>query len=196
MLAAAQDWIKEHKERGIQPVFANPSRQVVRLMRAAGLHDLIGEEFITVRMNDAVLLCQVRAPPTLVGFMRGAAPCGRELHVRLHKAVKLGDAQFAGASWQPVWEAHRTQQSKRVCWASLKVSACVLLLRSCSPSAEAQRPGRPPSAIRRWNCRPGSATACEMQWLCSWQSRAWLARAPRPVTCCFCRVLPHLGASS
>ncbi len=56
----AQDWIKDHKARGIQPVFANPSRQVVRLMRAAGLHDLIGEDFITVRMNDAVLLCQAR----------------------------------------------------------------------------------------------------------------------------------------
>ena len=106
VLAAAQDWIKEHKERGIQPVFANPSRQVVRLMRAAGLHDLIGEEFITVRMNDAVLLCQVRAPPPWSASCGGATPCGRELHVCLHKAAKLGDAQFAGASWQPAWEVH------------------------------------------------------------------------------------------
>ena len=96
MLAAAQDWIKEHKERGVQPVFANPSRQVVRLMRAAGLHDLIGEEFITVRMNDAVLLCQVRALPPWLGSCGGAATCGLELHVCLHKAVKLGDAQLAG----------------------------------------------------------------------------------------------------
>ena len=59
-----QEWIEEHKSRGIQPVFANPSRQVVRVMRSAGLPELIGEEFITVRMNDAVLLCQVRHPPS------------------------------------------------------------------------------------------------------------------------------------
>ena len=54
-----QEWIEEHKSRGIQPVFANPSHQVVRVMRSAGLPELIGEEYITVRMNDAVLLCQV-----------------------------------------------------------------------------------------------------------------------------------------
>ena len=53
----------------MQPVFANPSHKVVRLMRAAGLHDLVGEEFITVRMNDAVLLCQARTfPPKSVSW--------------------------------------------------------------------------------------------------------------------------------
>ena len=48
------------KARNIQPVFANPSRKVVRLLQNAKLPAIIGEDFITVRMNDAVLLCQVK----------------------------------------------------------------------------------------------------------------------------------------
>ncbi|KAK9843672.1 hypothetical protein WJX81_001934 [Elliptochloris bilobata] len=67
-----KDWITDHKARGIQPVFANPSRQVVRVLRSAGLHELIGEEFITVRMNDAVLLCQELLAE------RGGAKAGKE----------------------------------------------------------------------------------------------------------------------
>ena len=57
---APQEWISSHKKRGIQPVISNPSRQVMHLLEKAGVPELIGEEYITVRMNDAVLLCQVR----------------------------------------------------------------------------------------------------------------------------------------
>ena len=55
-----QDWIVDHKNNGIQPVFANPSRSVVRQMENAALPDLIGREFIAVRMHDAIRICQVR----------------------------------------------------------------------------------------------------------------------------------------
>ena len=55
-----QDWIVDHKNNGIQPVFANPSRSVVRQMENANLPDLIGREFIAVRMHDAIRICQVR----------------------------------------------------------------------------------------------------------------------------------------
>ena len=54
-----QDWITSHKKRGIQPVISNPSRQVMHLLEKAGIPELIGEEYITVRVNDAVLMCQV-----------------------------------------------------------------------------------------------------------------------------------------
>ena len=57
-----QDWITSHKKRGIQPVISNPSRQVMHLLEKAGIPELIGEEYITVRVNDAVLMCQVSAP--------------------------------------------------------------------------------------------------------------------------------------
>lgn len=54
-----QDWIRQHKDKGIQPVISNPSRQVMRLLEKAHIPQLIGEEYITVRVNDAVLLCRV-----------------------------------------------------------------------------------------------------------------------------------------
>lgn len=56
---SAQDWVIDHKKQDIQPVFANPSRSVVRQMSNAGLPKIIGEPFIAVRMHDAVRLCQV-----------------------------------------------------------------------------------------------------------------------------------------
>ena len=31
-----QDWITQHQTRGVQPVFANPSRLVVRLLERSG----------------------------------------------------------------------------------------------------------------------------------------------------------------
>ena len=46
------------KANNIQPVFANPARQVVRLMEAARLPQIIGENFISVRIHDAVTYCQ------------------------------------------------------------------------------------------------------------------------------------------
>lgn len=55
-----QDWIDGHRKEGVQPVFANPSRTVVRQLNSAGLQDIIGPQFIVVRMADAVRLCQVR----------------------------------------------------------------------------------------------------------------------------------------
>ena len=55
-----QDWITDHKNNGIQPVFANPSRSVVRQMENAKLPELIGREFIAVRMHDAIRICQVK----------------------------------------------------------------------------------------------------------------------------------------
>ncbi len=58
-----QDWIRQHKDKGIQPVISNPSRQVMRLLEKAHIPQLIGEEFITVRVNDAVLLCKVQLFP-------------------------------------------------------------------------------------------------------------------------------------
>ena len=58
-----QDWITSHKKRGIQPVISNPSRQVMHLLEKAGIPELIGEEYITVRVNDAVLMCQVSTLP-------------------------------------------------------------------------------------------------------------------------------------
>lgn len=54
-----QDWIVDHKKRDIQPVFANPNRVVVRQLVNAGLPDVIGRQFIAVRMHDAVQLCKV-----------------------------------------------------------------------------------------------------------------------------------------
>ena len=68
-----QDWIKQHKDRGVQPVLSNPSRQVMRLLEKANVPQLIGEEYITVRVNDAVLLCKASAP--------GPAACRRSLCV-------------------------------------------------------------------------------------------------------------------
>ena len=63
MLAVAQDWIRQHKEKGVQPVISNPSREVMRLLEKAHIPQLIGDEYITVRVNDAVLLCKVAARP-------------------------------------------------------------------------------------------------------------------------------------
>jgi len=48
----------------VQPVIANPCRTVVRQLNSAKFQDLIGSQFIVVRMADAVHLCQV--PPLLV----------------------------------------------------------------------------------------------------------------------------------
>ena len=62
MALPTQDWIRSHKKAGIQPVISNPSRQAMHLLTKAGIPELIGEQFITVRVNDAVLMCQVRAP--------------------------------------------------------------------------------------------------------------------------------------
>ena len=53
-----QEWVRNLKANSIQPVFANPARQVVRLMEAAKLPQIIGEEFISVRIHDAVTYCQ------------------------------------------------------------------------------------------------------------------------------------------
>ena len=61
-MGCLQTWIRSHKKAGIQPVISNPSRQAMHLLTKAGIPELIGEQFITVRVNDAVLLCQVRAP--------------------------------------------------------------------------------------------------------------------------------------
>jgi MFS superfamily sulfate permease-like transporter len=52
------DWIDDHKRRGIQTVFANPSRQVIQLFERAGIPKKVGEEFILVRTHDAVTYCQ------------------------------------------------------------------------------------------------------------------------------------------
>lgn len=54
-----------HKKAGIQPVISNPSRQIMRLLEKAHIPELIGEEYITVRMADAVALCQVCVYPIL-----------------------------------------------------------------------------------------------------------------------------------
>ncbi len=59
MALLPQDWIRSHKKAGIQPVISNPSRQAMHLLTKAGIPELIGEQFITVRVNDAVLMCQV-----------------------------------------------------------------------------------------------------------------------------------------
>ncbi len=59
-MAVAQDWVVSHKRAGIQPVISNPSRQIMRLLEKAHIPEVIGEEYITVRMADAVALCQVR----------------------------------------------------------------------------------------------------------------------------------------
>lgn len=53
-----QEWVRNLKANKIQPVFANPCRQVVRLFEAARLPQVIGEEFISVRIHDAVTYCQ------------------------------------------------------------------------------------------------------------------------------------------
>ncbi len=53
-----QEWVRNLKANNIQPVFANPCRQVVRLFEAASLPKIIGEEFISVRIHDAVTYCQ------------------------------------------------------------------------------------------------------------------------------------------
>ena len=63
MVAVAQDWIRQHKEKGVQPVISNPSREVMRLLEKARIPQLIGDEYITVRVNDAVLLCKVAVCP-------------------------------------------------------------------------------------------------------------------------------------
>ena len=63
LLLCLQDWIRQHKDKGIQPVISNPSRQVMRLLEKAHIPQLIGEEYITVRVNDAVLLCRVHLFP-------------------------------------------------------------------------------------------------------------------------------------
>lgn len=63
-----QDWIRENNARGTQLVFANPSRQVTRMLENAGIPDKLGRRFISVRMDDAVAMCQVSASllvPTL-----------------------------------------------------------------------------------------------------------------------------------
>ena len=56
-----QEWTRNLKANGVQPVFANPARQVQRLFEAARLPQIIGEEFISVRIHDAVTYCQVRS---------------------------------------------------------------------------------------------------------------------------------------
>ena len=53
-----QEWVRNLKANNIQPVFSNPARQVVRLFEAARLPQVIGEEFMSVRMHDAVTYCQ------------------------------------------------------------------------------------------------------------------------------------------
>ena len=53
-----QEWVRNLKANNIQPVFANPARQVVRLFEAARLPQVIGEEFISVRIHDAITYCQ------------------------------------------------------------------------------------------------------------------------------------------
>lgn len=53
-----QEWVRNLKANSIQPVFSNPARQVVRLFEAARLPQIIGEEFMSVRMHDAVTYCQ------------------------------------------------------------------------------------------------------------------------------------------
>lgn len=54
-----QDWIADHKARGIQPVLANPSRTVLAQLEHAAIPELIGREYVSVRIQDAVSLCQV-----------------------------------------------------------------------------------------------------------------------------------------
>ena len=60
LCGCVQDWVVSHKRAGVQPVISNPSRQIMRLLEKAHIPELIGEEYITVRMADAVALCQVR----------------------------------------------------------------------------------------------------------------------------------------
>lgn len=57
-MKCSQEWVRNLKANSIQPVFANPARQVVRLLEAASLPKIIGEDFISVRIHDAVTYCQ------------------------------------------------------------------------------------------------------------------------------------------
>ena len=66
-----QEWVRNLKANNIQPVFANPCRQVVRLFEAARLPQVIGEEFISVRIHDAVTYCQeLMADRTSISWIR------------------------------------------------------------------------------------------------------------------------------
>ena len=102
-----QDWITQHKKRGIQPVISNPSRQVMHLLEKAGIPELIGEEYITVRVNDAVLMCQVSARPALRAAP--SLPCCQHVSactagfLRLHEAVQgLGVSLHDRVAWKGV----------------------------------------------------------------------------------------------
>lgn len=55
--AHSQEWVRNLKANNIQPVISNPARQVMRLFEAARLPHIIGEEFMSVRMHDAVTYC-------------------------------------------------------------------------------------------------------------------------------------------
>jgi sulfate transporter 4 len=48
------DYVREHRERGITVIFANPSKKVVRQLEDARLVQHIGAEHIFVRSSDAV----------------------------------------------------------------------------------------------------------------------------------------------
>ena len=59
LLALLQICIKQVKSSGLQPVISNPCRQVMRLLERARIPEFIGEDFITVWVNDAVILAKV-----------------------------------------------------------------------------------------------------------------------------------------
>lgn len=95
LCGCVQDWVVSHKRAGVQPVISNPSRQIMRLLEKAHIPELIGEEYITVRMADAVALCQVRPAASL-------EPCSASSALLLLPAVSteylLDDFRAEGLS--------------------------------------------------------------------------------------------------
>ena len=85
-----QDWIKDHKSRNIQTVLANPSRQVLRQLEVAGIPELLGREFVCVRMHDAVTMCQVGPLPWWTTSLPAPADSKLLALSSLHEAADVG----------------------------------------------------------------------------------------------------------
>jgi sulfate transporter 4 len=51
-------FVPDQKAKGVQVVIANPNKWIVRTLYRSHLMDIVGRDFVSVRMHDAILHCQ------------------------------------------------------------------------------------------------------------------------------------------
>eukprot|EP00898_Chlorokybus_atmophyticus_P005096 jgi/Chlat1/5588/Chrsp369S05366 len=103
-IRAISELNEEYKARGVQLVLVNPSRTVIAFLEKTGVLDLIGRDWLFVRVHDAVLRCGTE----LKAFRSNAIASVDSIDVRVTDHQQHADSQWSGAIYD---EANNAKQS-------------------------------------------------------------------------------------